>query len=606
MCGIAGFWSKNGALDQGAFDQALNLMEKRGPDESLSIKTSQANIGTQRLKIIGIDSGQQPITDLAGHFLAFNGAIYNYPEIAKSLHIASSSDTEILFQLIRKRGINTSLEALRGMFAFAFYDRNKESFFLARDRIGQKPLYYYHDEDCFLFASTLKTLTRLMKLAGKTIKIRADAIYHYLCFSNIPEPETIYQNVFALAPAHILHFEKGKISIESYWKFNYLPKHILSYEEAKIQCQHHIEEATRIRLRADVPVGLFLSGGWDSSIIAYEVAKSNQKIKAFTVEYPFQTNQNESKTAAVTAKKFGLQHEIIKLEAHPLRLLEQAISVFEQPHADSSALPNLAIAHAASKQVKVMLNGDGGDEQFAGYRRYFPANYEAYFAFLKHLNPILPNTIRRTPIAFLKRTARILSIPYPDRYLAYTVDMFRDMDQPKFWQGEKPTESGKLIGAKMQANLSPLDQLMHLDRNFNLLSGILVKMDRSSMAYSIEARSPFLDHHLFEFSSKLPDHYKISGLNRKRLLKDIYAKFLPKEVSQAPKISFEGPLENWLQHEFHEILNDLLKNPQAKIYQYVQYGEVVQLLSGSKYQNRNTAYMKYSLLVLELWLQQNQ
>jgi len=607
MCGIAGVWSKNSELEKDTFDSALNLMKHRGPDEIYSIHTPNAKLGTQRLKIIGLDEGQQPITDNSGHFLAFNGAIYNYPEIAASLNITSKSDTEILFQLILKKGFDTALGELRGMFAFAFYDEKENSFLLARDRMGQKPLYYYQDETILLFASEIKSLKVLMQLHNVTVEINENAIYHYLCFSNIPEPETIYKNVYAVPPAHYLKYQKGQLTISPYWAHQYLPKEKISFAEAKEKTRHSIEESVKIRLRADVSKGLFLSGGWDSSVIAYEASRHDQDLKAFTVEYPFQTTQNESITAKATANQFGLDHQIIKIDTNPLTLLEKSISTFDQPMADSSALPNLAIVESASQHVKVMLNGDGGDELFGGYRRYFTAKNIKKLAFTQYLKNILPIGKRRSKLGFLNRISRIAALPASERYLLYTTDMFQDRDISSFWNGtaEIKNSSSKLLKNCFEENRSDLDQLMHWDRNFNLLSGILVKMDRASMAYSIEARSPFLDHTLFEVMNQLPDAYKISGFSRKHLLKSIYRNKLPRTVTQAPKTSFEAPLENWLKNDFNELRKDLLFNPQAKIYQYVNYTDIMLLMKGVKYQDRNTDYMIYSLLVLEMWLQLN-
>ncbi len=607
MCGIAGAWSRNGALEKDVFDSTLYLMNHRGPDESQSIKTSNANLGTQRLKIIGINSGQQPISDNQGHYLIFNGAIYNYPEIAKSLNTTSQSDTEVLFRLLLKKGETKGLETLRGMFAFAFFDEQEDSFLLARDRMGQKPLYYYHNKDILLFASELKSLKKLMQLSDIEVEINENAIYHYLCFSNIPEPETIYQNVYAVPPAHYLKYQNGKVNISSYWRHQYLPKDKISFDEAKKKTRQTIEESVKIRLRADVPKGLFLSGGWDSSVIAYEASKHEQNLQTFTVEYPFQTTQNESQIAKETANQFGLNHQIIKIDKSPLSLLEKSINTFDQPLADSSALPNLAIAESASQYVKVMLNGDGGDELLGGYRRYFSAKTIQKFTFTKYFKNLLPTGSRRSKLGFLNRISRIADLPASERYLLYTTDMFHDRDISIFWNEPNTIQnsSSMLLNAHYNSDLSDLDQLIHWDRNFNLLSGILVKMDRASMAHSIEARSPFLDHHLFEICNQLPNSFKISGFNRKHLLKSIYADKLPHSVTKAPKTSFEAPLGNWLQHDFKEPVKDLLFNPQAKIYKYVNYTEIMLLMKGKKYQERNTDYMIYALLVLEMWLQEN-
>lgn len=607
MCGIAGVWLEKGALDKDEFKNALSLMRHRGPDDSFSVHSHHVNLGSQRLKIIGLDSGKQPITDDLGHYLAFNGAIYNYPEIADCLHINSTSDTEILFHLLVKCGINQTLDSLRGMFAFAFYDENKNSFYLARDRMGQKPLYYYCNKTTLIFASELKCLKKLMQLSGIPVEIDSNAVYHYLCFSNIPEPETIYKNVFAVPPAHFLTYQKGKIEITPYWQHQYQPKDTLSFADAKEKVQGSIEESVKIRLRADVKKGLFLSGGWDSSIIALEASKHEQNLQAFTVEYPFQTTQNESKIAKQTAQQLGMQHQIIRIEDNPLSLLEKSIHTFDQPMADSSALPNLAIAEAASAHVKVMLNGDGGDELFGGYRRYFTAKNINKLTFTKHFKNLLPKAERRSRLGFLKRISRIADLPAPQRYLLYTTDMFQDADIPNFWNTPTDIKNSSLDLSKTYfiSDLSDLDQLMHWDRNFNLLSGILMKMDRASMAYSIESRSPFLDHQLFEINNSLPDSFKISGMNRKHLLKSIYADRLPSAVTQAPKTSFEAPISDWLKNDFRQLLQDLLFDPSAKVYQYVNYNEIILLLKGRKYQGRNTDYMIYSLLVLEMWLRAN-
>ncbi len=606
MCGIAGIWQKTELISKTQFTEALALMRHRGPDEQGVVTTKHMLMGTQRLKIIAPEEGAQPMQNKAGHSLVFNGAIYNYPELAQELKVSSQSDTEILFQCLIKSG-EGCVNSLKGMFAFAFYDKSSEKLILARDRIGQKPLYYFQNAECFIFASELKALVKIMRQADFDVKINEEAIYHYLCLSNIPEPETIYKNVYAVKPGHFLSFQNGIINEKSYWTYTYQPKWHLSKKEIHKTSRNLIENATKMRLRADVPVGLFLSGGWDSSVIAYEASKINQNIKTYTIEYPFSTSQNESKIAQKTASSLGLSHEIIPLKLEPLEMLQKVISTFDQPFADTSAIPNLAIAKAAGQHVKVMLNGDGGDEQFGGYRRYFLANHYAKFNFLKYLKTVLPHSARRTNLAFAKRIANISAMPTEEQYLGYTVDMWRDSTLEHIWKDKSSIKNTtkSLIANKSIADLSKLDQLMNLDRHFNLLSGILVKMDRCSMAYSVEARSPFLDHELFEFTSRLPDSYKISGFNRKVLLKELYKDKLPEEVAKGKKVSFEAPINQWIDQDFQSIIKDLLLNPQAKIYKYLEPLEVKKLILGQQYKDLNVAYLIYSLLVLELWLIEN-
>ncbi len=484
--------------------------------------------------------------------------------------------------------------------------KKTDTFLLARDRVGQKPLYYFANEETLIFASELKTLIRVMQEMKIPIEINEEAIYHFLCLSNIPEPETIYKNVYTVKPGHFLTFKQGDIREKCYWNYQYLPKWELPEAEIKDRTQNLIAEATKIRLRADVPIGIFLSGGWDSSVIAYEAAKLNSNIKTYTVEYPFQTAQNEVRTAKNTADFLGLKHETISIEGKPTEWLNKVVKTFDQPFADSSAIPNLAIAEAAGKHVKVMLNGDGGDEQFGGYRRYFLAKNEAKLKGFKRLNKLLPTGERRSSMGYLKRIASILALPFEEKYFAYTVDMLRESDRDKIWKGGSDVHSlTELVKAQTNLQLSSLDQLMHHDRKFNLLSGILVKMDRASMAYSVEARSPFLDHELFEFTSRLPDQYKVSGLTRKVLLKSIYTNKLPESVVKGKKISFEAPLKHWLANDFQPLIKELLHNPQAKIFQYLNKDFVLKILNKHQFQERNVGYIIYSLLILELWLQEH-
>lgn len=608
MCGIAGIWSLSPEfLKEEKFIQSLELLRHRGPDQERVRQSNHYISGAQRLKIIDLEKGSQPLYDQNGNSLVFNGAIYNYPELAKRYQIISQSDSCILFEMLKEKG-ELAIDQLRGMFAFAYYNEQKDQLLLARDRVGQKPLYYYHDENCFLFASELKALKQMMLQAGITPEINQEAIFHYLCLSNIPEPETIYKHVYALSPGYQLMLSGGNLSFTKFWDYSYKPKSTLEKEDILKETLRLIQEAVKLRLRADVPLGLFLSAGWDSSIIAYEIAKLTKDIKAYTISYPFATSQNESAVAARTAKQLGLTHQTIPISLNPLASLKEVLATFDQPFADSSAIPNLAIAKAAGQEVKVMLNGDGGDEQFGGYRRYFLAKHASKMQFVNRFTGLFNSESddRRSKSGFIKRIGRIMQSTDSSRYLRYTVDMLQDEDLGAIWNGapiHQPMED--LISRKKVGGLMELDQLMHYDRKFNLLSGILVKMDRASMAYSVEARSPFLDHQLFDFTSKLPDKYKVNGSNRKYLLKALYADKLPKEVVKGKKISFEAPLSQWLAHDFKELIEEVLKKPEAKLFRYLDYEEVQSLLSGQKYHERNVGYLIYSLLILALWLEEN-
>jgi len=607
MCAIAGIWCRDlNQLNLEAFKKALLLMEHRGPDATNSKQIGHVIMGANRLKIIDPPHGNQPMTSENENTLIFNGAIYNYPELAQRYQLNNTSDTEILSFVLAEKG-ELALDELRGMFAFAHYNSLKDEFLLARDRAGQKPLYYYHTKALFIFASELKSLIALMKSNGIEPEINKQAIYEYLCFSNISEPATIYENVFALEAGHYLRFQSGNLTLKRYWNYNYQPKIVDEKSEVLKRSGKLIAEAVKVRLRADVPIGLFLSGGWDSSVIAYEASQITRDISTFTVRYPFKSSQNEVAVARKTADAFGLPHKTIDVNLNPREALMSVVSVFDQPFADSSAIPNLAIAAEASKYVKVMLNGDGGDEQFGGYRRYALARYQRYLSVFRYL-PInlVAGGNRRSMTGFLSRSLRNLNEDGLAAYLTSTTDMLQPGDTESIWKSSTGFNN-ELAGFSRHKieELNALDQLMHYDRKLNLCSGILTKMDRASMVHSIEARSPFLDHQLFEYTSQLPDAYKINGFKRKHLLKALYQNKLPKDVVQGKKISFEAPLHQWLNKEFKPLIDELLVSKQAKIYEYLIYEEVQLILRHKKYAERNVDYIIYALLIFELWLQNN-
>jgi len=605
MCAIAGIWHKDpNQLNEAAFQEALQLMHHRGPDHTEIRQSGNVILGANRLKIIDLKFGNQPLYDASGRSLVFNGAIYNYLELANDHEIDSASDSIVLFELLKKYG-DFCLEKLRGMFAFSFYDQSKDELLLVRDRVGQKPLYYYKTEEVFLFASEIKGLVKLMKIYNITPEINEEAIYQYLCFSNIPEPDTIYKNVCALEAGYFMQLKAGRITTTKYWDYDYTPKNKADKEEVLNETKSIISDAVKIRLRADVPIGLFLSGGWDSSVIAYEASQFTKDLKTYTVTYPFETSQNETKVANQTAESLGLSHEIIEVGLNPKEALMDVVRTFDQPFADSSAIPNLSIAKAASEHVKVMLNGDGGDEQFGGYRRYFLAKNEDKLSLLKNLKLSLSNS-RRSRKGFINRISKIIGQSGADQYLAYTTDMLNQKDIPFIWKNELKTDLiDKQLNRKLKPYLTNLDLLMHHDRKFNMLSGILVKMDRASMSQSIEARSPFLDQKLFEYTSCLPDKYKVNSFKRKYLLKELYQNKLPKEVVEGKKISFEAPINKWVQNEFKALIEELLYPKEAKVYEYLVYEEVQLIINGKKYMDRNVDYIIYALLILELWLQEN-
>lgn len=611
MCGIIGAWSRTKPFSDQEFSRAVDSLSHRGPDGKGIFTENNFFLGMRRLTVIDLKTGDQPIfNENRTKLVLFNGEIYNYKELIPTLHkkgheFRTNSDTEVIVHSLED-GLNT-INTFRGMFAISYFDREKQKLVLVRDRVGVKPLYYYYLKGkLFLYSSEIKGLLAMLTILNIQPEINEEAIYHYLSLSNIPQPQTIYKNVLTLMPGSTLTLQDGELEIRKYWNYDYQPKWNYSFDETKVKLQELIHESVKLRLRSDVPLGIFLSGGLDSSIVAYEAAKISQNnIETFTISIKGNNKFDESVQANETAKAIGVKNTILPLEIVPLRTLLEVAHVYDQPFADPSAIPSLAISQLASKYVKVILNGDGGDEQFAGYRRYGLAKNIHLIPNLYFVNNFLPqNKDRRTFIGFLKRILRVRNYSEADRYIALTTDLLFDSEKSEIWKGSENLigSTAKLIQSEYLAEASYLDRVMHLDRNFNLLSGLLVKMDMATSAYSIEGRSPFLDHELFEFSSKIPDSFKYRGFQSKYILRNLYKEKLPIGVIKGAKKGFEIPLLSWLKSDFKPVINEITSRHDLKLYNYLDKTFVDTALHFNSYQDKNQAYMAYSILMLAIWL----
>jgi len=613
VCGVAGGSHESPAV-AGALGVALKAIAHRGPDDSGTYIDGQVFLGMTRLAIIDIAGGHQPMTSPDGSLtVVFNGEIYNYRELHRNLaakgHVfRTDSDTEVLLHLYEDLGTDF-VDPMRGMFALAIYDRRDVSLHLARDRFGKKPLYYSQTPRGLVFASELKALKPLAKAAGDTWTIDDQAIYDYLSLAVVPQPRTIYRKVSSVPAASVLTFKDRKTSVRRYWRPEFSPKLDVSYAEAQRLSRESIAEAVGLRLRSDVPLGVFLSGGVDSSVVAYEAAKlTGSDLQTFTISTPGALD--EAPVAARTAAALGIRNTVLPLQINALDGLQEVIGHYDQPYADSSAIPSLQISRLARQHVTVVLNGDGGDEVFGGYRRYVAAYNASRFDQLprsvsSHLSSALGrfNSSRRGPLGFVSRFARGLSLDAPERYLAWTLDMMRESDKRKCWRGAPSTPTEVLISSRSRSELSALDQQMATDIELNLLSDLLVKMDIASMAHSLEARSPFLDHRVAELAWRLPDRHKIKRGTPKSVLRDAYRGRLSDEVIRGAKRGFEIPLRSWLENDLRSILLETVGSRTALVRSYLD-GEIIDdLVEQRSMTERNWAYIVYALLVLELWLQ---
>lgn len=616
MCGISGFSSANPALSLEALNQSLSAIRHRGPDGQGVFQQGQVCMGMRRLAIIDVEGGHQPIyNEDRSLAVVFNGEIYNYRELmtglkARGHHFETESDTEVLVHLYEEKGPGM-LEDLRGMFAFSIYDSRDQSLFIARDRFGKKPLYYTRPATGgLLYASELKALRPLARAAAEKWQINEQAIYDYLSLGVIPQPSTIYLGVHALPPGSWLRFDGKALDIQEYWQPEFLPKLHLTYAEAQAQTRAEIGEATRLRLRSDVPLGVFLSGGVDSSVIAFEAAQEvGESLLTFTVN----TGEgfDESPVARRTAQALGVHNEVLHIQPSPLEGLQALVRQYDQPYSDSSAIPSLEISRLARERVTVVLNGDGGDEVFAGYRRYVAAVQSARLDVLPRgaaaalaggLAPFA--RVRRSPLGFAARFARGLALSSAERYLAWTTDMMRESDKQRHWKGGRMLPTEDRIASIQRPELSALDGQLAADARINLLSDLLVKMDIATMAHSLEGRSPLLDHKVAAFAWKLPDSYRVRGSVPKAVVRDAYRGLLSDEVINGAKRGFEIPLVGWLQGELQAVLMDTLGNPKAIVRTYLDGQFIDALLRREVMTDRNWAYMVYALLVLELWLQE--
>jgi len=498
---------------------------------------------------------------------------------------------------------------LRGMFAFTIYDRRHRRLLLARDRFGKKPLYYQRPKSGgFVFGSELKALEPLSRACGEKWTIRAQSVSDYLSLGVVPQPDTVFEGVHSLEAGSTLTLEDDRLSIRSYWEPTFAPKLNITYKDAQLRLREKIRESVNLRLRSDVPLGVFLSGGVDSSVVAYEASKQlGPELRTFTVATGGELD--ESAVAERTANALGATHTVLKLRVDPVAGLLDIVQNYDQPFADSSAIATTEISRLARQHVKVVLNGDGGDEVFAGYRRHLAAHiagtFDRFPTPLTHTASALfgrASSVRRGPLGFLARFTRGLSLDPAERYLAWTTDMMRESDKSSVWlaQAARPTE--EMVAAHIGRGLSGLDRQVAADVHINLLSDLLVKMDIATMACSLEARSPLLDHELAELAWRLPDNFRVRRGIPKAILRDAYRGRLSHEVVRGAKKGFEVPMAEWLEGPLKPVLMDTLGSSSARTRAYVDGNFIDALLARRAMPERNWGYLVYSFLVLELWL----
>jgi len=582
MCGICGQinYTSKAPVSLKMLARMCEVMSYRGPDDEGYFQDNWAGLGHRRLSIIDIEGGHQPMANEDGScWLVFNGEIYNFPEIRarleKSGHrFQTRSDTEAVLHLYEERGAECVTE-LRGMFAFALWDKQKRRLLLARDRLGQKPLVYTVTPDGLAFASEIKALLQNPCIPREP---NLEALHYYLTYQYIPSPHTAFSGIYKLPPAHILIYEAGEVTVQRYWKLEFVYQK-MSVEEYKQGILDHLMEATKIRLMSEVPLGAFISGGIDSSAVVAAMNQINSKpVKTFAVGFE-EGDFNELPYARIIAERFHTEHHEYMVKPNALEVLPKLVWYYNEPFADPSALPTYYVSQLARREVTVALVGDGGDEAFAGYQRYLADKLAAYYQrlprilreqLIERVAAMIPKQLPEGSfLSKVRRNLEAFSEPYHKRYLRLICSFGKQERETfyseEFWNQVKRTDPEGFLKELKSSAPAPdfLGQALWVDIMSYLPDDLLVKVDIASMSNSLETRSPFLDHKFMEFAATIPGELKLKGSTGKYIFRQALAGLLPPQILHRKKAGFSVPVSAWFRGELKEFAYRILLDKQT-------------------------------------------
>ncbi len=620
MCGIVGQVNREGRpVEPLLLVQMCAALEHRGPDARGMHVAEGAGLGIQRLRVIDLVTGDQPIFNEDGTVVVvLNGEIYNYREIRERLAHAghefkTKSDTEVIAHLYEEEG-SRCVEALHGMFALAIWDARHRRLTLARDRIGKKPLFYAHRDGAITFASELRAL-----LQDPSIPADLDhqALDCYFAYQYVPAPLSAFRAVRKLPPASVLTFDGDGLRIERYWRLDYGEKRPTENPaEVGELIRDGIRRAVRRRMIADVPLGAFLSGGIDSSAVVAAMAEASpQPVKTFSIGFESNT-LNELTYARRVAEQFSTDHHELVVRPDAVEMIPKLVRHYGEPFGDSSALPSFYLAEMARRQVTVALNGDGGDESFAGYPRYVPN-------VLSQRLEWLPHSLRRAAMAWgsrlptsgrvdsalsrLRRLASVSGLDAEARYTAY-VSYLDGLHRDQLYSDEYRELVGETLAPgvisepwRSSSARDLVDVMLDVDINTYLPGDLLAKMDIASMAYSLEARSPLLDHEFMQMAASLPAELKLRGTEKKVGLRDALRAWLPDDILDRPKRGFEVPIADWLRGDLRDYAHELLLDSTARGRGYFRESYVRDILRRHEAGAEDNARRIWSLLIFESW-----
>ncbi len=625
MCGISGILDTGSAPERALIEKMNRIMEHRGPDGEGYHLDGPVALGHRRLSIIDLSGGAQPLSNEDDSvWITFNGEIYNFPALREELlalghRFRTRSDTETIVHAWEEWGEDCP-KRLRGMFAFAIWDKRRKVLFLARDRMGKKPLYYYSDGKRFLFASEIKAL-----LQDDAVPRELDpgALVDYLNYHYIPFPGTIFKGIRKLAPGHSLNIALDPSSTaltvleKPYWNLTYAPDVSVSEDEWIAALRAKLEEAVQIRLISEVPLGAFLSGGIDSSaVVALMSQVQSAPVKTFSIGFK-EEDFSELQYARQIAERFGTEHHEYVVEPDAMEVLPRLAWEYDEPFADSSAIPTWYVSKLAREQVTVILSGDGGDETFAGYRRYRWATDMGRYDWL-------PDAIRKPlfgwPAAMLptgmkgQGTLRHLSRDPFERYAGINtfgetayLESLLSADVKSGLRGDSARTLPDYTALKRYYDEclehDYLTRIQYVDTKTYLAEDILTKVDRASMLCSLETRAPLLDHEVVELAARMPSHLKLKNGDAKYILKKTMAGLLPDEILYRRKMGFGVPLVHWFKKDLTSYARDILLSQQARERGFFNPAAVEKLLNDHQKAGRDLSARIWALLFFEHWAQ---